>query len=67
VLGTPPAFVLSQDQTLQLKLELDDANVIENSTNLRYVPSIRSAQTLRCSECPQLLALDDGVERVATA
>jgi phage FluMu protein Com len=34
---------------------------------LSYVPSIRSAQTLRCSECPQLLALDDGVERVATA
>src|SRR5258705_13751352 len=45
VLGTPPAFVLSQDQTLQLKLELDDANVIEDGTNLRYVPSIRSAQT----------------------
>jgi hypothetical protein len=50
VLGTPPAFVLSQDQTLQLRIRFPSANP-------RSAPGYRGAHgsALKALRCPQYL------------
>jgi hypothetical protein len=50
VLGTPPAFVLSQDQTLQLRIRFPSANS-------RSAPGYRGARdsALKALRCPQYL------------
>src|SRR3954468_24491804 len=50
VLGTPPAFVLSQDQTLQLRIRFPSANP-------RRAPGYRGAHgnALKALRCPQYL------------